>query len=241
MSPVSPKPPHAPADSSDRGGQAVVPRSRTLVLLGALFAQIALNPFISDLPLLGLAVQVGLVLAAVYVTADSKHHLCQGLALGLPALVAYLMLQVTGHQVLGWAAYAFALLLYLLVIRIMLARIFRAPVVTLDVIGMALCTYVLLGSLWTLFYLPVHNLDPGAFRDLATDGGGSATASLTYFSYVTLTTLGYGDIVPVSEVARSLAILEALTGTLFLAVLISRLVGAYSRSSYSNSSRTGRS
>ena len=50
---------------------------------------------------------------------------------------------------------------------------------------------------------------------------------MTYFSYVTLTTLGYGDIVPISPLARSLAVLEALTGVLFLAVLISRLVGSY--------------
>ena len=51
--------------------------------------------------------------------------------------------------------------------------------------------------------------------------------NLAYFSFVTLTTLGYGDIVPVAPLARSLAVLEALTGVLFMAVLISRLVGSY--------------
>jgi hypothetical protein len=57
-------------------------------------------------------------------------------------------------------------------------------------------------------------------------GKGEPTAVL-YFSFATLTTLGYGDIVPVSAIARTLATLEAITGQLYLAVLVARLVGLH--------------
>jgi len=88
---------------------------------------------------------------------------------------------------------------------------------------------VLIGSIFTIFYVPVVVFDPQAFSQPIIQNSSSPGSILTYFSFVTLTTLGYGDISPVSPIARSIAILEALTGTLFLAVLISRLVGASMR------------
>jgi voltage-gated potassium channel len=207
---------------------AVVRRSRVMVLLAALLLQIALAPLTDQVPLLDTMIQIGLVLAAIYTAADSRRHLRVGLALGIPSVIFNTIFLATGNVSWGWAAYFMALLLYAHVIKLLLAHIFRAKAVTLDIIGMALCTYVLLGALWTLFYLPVLTLNPEAFSFNVAPQPGENTAVLTYFSYVTLTTLGYGDISPVSQVARTLAILEALTGTLFLAVLISRLVGTYS-------------
>lgn len=207
---------------------AMMRRHRVLALLVALFLNIALTPLFDRLPWLDTLIQIALVLAAIYTAADTRRHLQQGLALGLPALILLTVFYLTGKMALGWAGYLMSLLLYLHVVKLLLAQIFRARAVTLDTIGMALCTYILLGALWTLFYLPVCQLNPEAFAFNHTPDQGEMTATLTYFSYVTLTTLGYGDISPVSQVARTLAILEALTGTLFLAVLISRLVGTYS-------------
>jgi len=209
----------------------LVQRSRVMVLLGALLMSIVLNPWIAHSPLLSHLTKVALIVAAVYTAADNKHHLGLGLGLGIPAVILLVSAQVSGNRDLGWVAYLLALFLYVHVIRLFLQHIFLAEIVTLDTIGMALCTYVLLGALWTLFYTPVLVLDPGSFIFNGPHPQGEEIAAvLTYFSYVTLTTLGYGDIVPVSEIARALAILEALTGTLFLAVLISRLVGTYSSS-----------
>ncbi|HPF70727.1 MAG TPA: potassium channel family protein, partial [Candidatus Krumholzibacteria bacterium] len=151
-----------------------------------------------------------------------------GAALAVPAVVLVVAGELTGSRVLQWAGYVFLLGLYLTIIRLMLQRIVRAPAVTLDEIALALCTYVLLGMLWMLFYVPLAADDPTRHFAFATPpAADDVNFALTYFSYVTLTTLGYGDITPISPLARSLAILEALTGVLFLAVLISRLVGAY--------------
>jgi hypothetical protein len=86
----------------------------------------------------------------------------------------------------------------------------------------AIVLYLLLGVMWAFAYAMLNVLLPNAF----TDGAGK-TPALTewiYFSFVTLTTVGYGDITPVARAARSLAMLEALVGQLYPAIIIARLV-----------------
>ncbi len=201
-------------------------RGRATVLLLALIGQILLTSLNANQYFLPSLYQGVVILAAMFVAADSRRHLIIGLSLGLPGIAITIIGDYHPHIILSWLAFVVISSLYLFIIRLMLMKIFKARVITIATIGYALCTYVLLGSVWTLFYAPVAKLDPQAFSQPITEGDGGAT--LIYFSFVTLTTLGYGDISPVSPLARSLAILEALTGTLFLAVLISRLVGAYS-------------
>jgi hypothetical protein len=105
----------------------------------------------------------------------------------------------------------------------------RSPRVTMDTIYGAACVYFMLGLLWTSFYRLVFIADPESFRLPDTDAAvavpGAANAWFGYFSMITLATIGYGDITPVSPAARSLAMLEGLTGQLYLAITIARLVG----------------
>ena len=85
--------------------------------------------------------------------------------------------------------------------------------------------YLLLGVAWAGIYELIGGIWPGAFRfSEAPRSRAELTASLAYYSFVTLTTMGYGDITPLHPAARSAAILEALTGQLFPAILIGRLV-----------------
>ncbi len=90
--------------------------------------------------------------------------------------------------------------------------------------------YLLLGLSWSFAYLLVAQLAPGAFflNNGTTTGHSLHGADAFYFSLITLSTVGYGDIIPVSNVARMLAAMEAITGSLFVAVLIARLVALYS-------------
>lgn len=96
-----------------------------------------------------------------------------------------------------------------------------------EAIAAALCAFLMLGMLWTLIYSLVYHLDPQAFggRDLRIGGESTEPGLGIYFSFVTLTTLGYGDVSPVSPPARTLATLEAIVGQVFLVVLVARLVG----------------
>lgn len=86
----------------------------------------------------------------------------------------------------------------------------------------AVAVYLLVGLIWARLYEVVEMVSPGAFR--IPEGETLNSANLTYFSFVTLATIGYGDIAPINIVARNLSVLEAIMGQLFLVILISRLV-----------------
>src|SRR5262245_53146208 len=175
-----------------------------------------------------------LVLAVVSVSKDRPWKIFT-LALGLPAAslgVVHVFVHVKELQIARHLLGA-AFLGY--VISVMLVVIFTRQRVTADTVCASLCIYLLLGVVWALGYSVVDALDDNAFlwtqettapRHRIRLGMGQSTAGL-YFSFATLTTLGYGDIVPLSPMARMLATLEAVTGQLFLAVLVARLVGMH--------------
>jgi hypothetical protein len=102
-----------------------------------------------------------------------------------------------------------------------LALVLRPGPVTTRRIQGAISVYLLLGFTWAQAYELVALWHPGAF---AMAFGGRTSNQWTYYSFVTLTTMGYGDIMPVHPLARALAVLEALTGQLYLAILLARLV-----------------
>lgn len=106
------------------------------------------------------------------------------------------------------------------------AQVYRRGPVTHHRIQGAVAVYLLLGLIWANAYEILHLVQPGAFSGVL---GAEPPVPQTwnYYSFVTLTTMGYGDIAPVHPVARSLAIAEALTGQLFLAVTLARLVALH--------------
>jgi len=110
------------------------------------------------------------------------------------------------------------------------ARVFRSGGINIYRIYGAVAVYILLGILWGHFYVVVYLLDPSSFYfDPSTQRGEPPISELIYFSFSTLTTLGLGDIVPVSPIARSMVALEALVGQLYPAVLLARLVTLYDK------------
>jgi len=123
---------------------------------------------------------------------------------------------------------AFTALLFCVVLAyLILARVFQQGQITFHRVMGAVTAYLFLGMAWAMLYEIIELNWPGAFQmpahSIATEGH-VARGNFFYFSFVTLTTLGYGDIVAVLPAARMLAVLEALTGQLFPAVLIARLV-----------------
>jgi Ion channel len=105
---------------------------------------------------------------------------------------------------------------------VVLAKVVRPGTITSHRIQGAVAVYLLLGLVWANAYEWTDLANPGAFTGAGASG--AQDASWIYYSFVTLTTMGYGDITPVHPVARSLAAAEALTGQLYIAILISRLV-----------------
>lgn len=136
--------------------------------------------------------------------------------IAVPGYWSAVLSHLIGVIFLGWTIY------------LILKLVFSARRVDFEVICASLCVYMLLGLLWALLYSLVETVLPGSFVIPTVDEGlshrdGGFSIAL-YYSYVTLTTLGYGEVNPVSDPARILAILEAILGQLFLVVLVARLV-----------------
>lgn len=141
------------------------------------------------------------------------------------AIVLFWVQQFMPSLGLGaWRAAAGVLAIGFLTVLVLL-QVFRDGPITLQRIQGAVAVYLLIGLTWANVYTLIEQLTPGAFQfSRPAASAAELLASFGYFSFVTLTTMGYGDILPVHPVARSAAILEALVGQLFPAILIARLV-----------------
>jgi hypothetical protein len=131
--------------------------------------------------------------------------------------------QIVVSQGLDLAAAASTVASCGLLSLVVLAQVFRPGPVTSYRVQGAVAAYLMLGLTWAAAYNTIGILSPGAFAGPTMDLGGGVS-SFVYFSFVTLTTVGYGDVTPVHPIARSLATLEALTGQLYPAILLARLV-----------------
>lgn len=122
------------------------------------------------------------------------------------------------------------LILTALAVVTLLRFVLRAPQVDTEVLCASVSAYLMLGVTWAAAYWLVASVTPEAFAFTTAIGAKQSMQGFNafYFSFVTLSTVGYGDITPLSPVARMLAALEAMTGLLYVAVLIARLVSVYS-------------
>ncbi|MGB7726571.1 MAG: potassium channel family protein [Candidatus Acidiferrum sp.] len=119
----------------------------------------------------------------------------------------------------------FSTIILLLYVRIVLLVMFRQGPVTWSRIQGGICAYLLLGMAWASAFNVVEQLHHGAFHFVTEPLNiDQLTSKLIYFSFATLTTVGFGDVLPVHPFARSLAIAEAIVGQLFPAILIGALV-----------------
>lgn len=174
------------------------------------------------------------LVAALVETVRSRHNAFWALALGLPAIVARVVAAflpdstTQNTTVLGLTVVFFMFLIWNL-----LHDLNAGERSTSERVYGALCAYVFIGLLFALIFAHLEYREPGSFtvsNDLLaaqTAGESSLFPVFTYFSFVTMTTLGFGDITPVAEHARTLAWLEALLGQLYLAVMVAGLVAIH--------------
>ena len=172
------------------------------------------------------------LIACLYLVSDKKKDLFIGIALAVPVLFTNWILIAFINQPVQAIIYGVCQLVF---IAYIVARIFQfliaARRVDAQMIYAALCLYLLFGLLWTLAYFVIALLDPGAINlvvDITNSDHHGTTQllhELIYFSFVTQTTLGYGDLLPVSGIARAFVITQALVGQIYVAVVIARLVG----------------
>ena len=167
--------------------------------------------------------------AAVLAVADRKRVLVIAVVLAIPAIAGRWINHFRPDLVPPAVFLVAGLVLIAFVVAQLLRFILRAPVVTVEVLCASISAYLMLGLMWTMAYWLVDRLTPGGAFSFNTNAGPHSMNGFTgfYFSFITLSTVGYGDITPVSRIARWLAAMEAMTGSLYVAVLIARLVALY--------------
>lgn len=191
------------------------------------------------------AFSVILVVAAILTICTESHFRLAGLVLGGPVIVFLAGLHVVpqhlaiGRQLVGrlWAVAFLGFTIVMIVRSVVTAR-----TVTWDTVTGAFAGYVLIAIVWTHIYCALDLVDPQAFtvaRSLRGMEGSplERQAVLEYFSFATLSTVGYGDVTPLSQPARSLACFEAICGQFYLAVLVAGLIGIRSTGMHSDQPR----
>jgi voltage-gated potassium channel Kch len=144
--------------------------------------------------------------------------------LGIPAVLIHVA-NVFHYLVrLETLATALGLMFLIFVTSVFIIGIVSMPTVTTDTLAGAVSAYLLVGITYGMAYGLVEQLHPGSFRDTVVPGHVFLPSEFMFFSFVTLTTVGYGDIIPWGPHARALAMIEAVTGIMYPAVLVGRLV-----------------
>lgn len=169
-------------------------------------------------------------LSAVPAVGGKRPTLIVALVLMTPALVATWAHHFWPHHVPELLSASAAVVFITFMIVHFFVFILRAPWVNAEVLCAAIATYLMMALLWGFAYTIVARLVPDAFR-LPLDPGPARPLTrfeALYFSFGTLTTVDYGDIVPTSNASRLLAMMEATTGVFYVTVLIARLVSHYS-------------
>jgi hypothetical protein len=166
-----------------------------------------------------------ILISGVYAVCEKRRSFYGIIAFAILAFIFSWMGDLLQPKPFEYLGETFGFLFLLSTVVAILAYLFKEKEVTADVIIGSVCGYFLLGLMWAFVYSLLEDACPGSFAH----GGGKLemTSDFTYFSFVTLTTLGYGDMVPVTNQAKSLAVVEAVTGQLYVAIIIARLMGIY--------------
>ena len=206
-----------------------IPRNAALLVF--LLALIVLSPSIVE-NVSGYVFELifdGILIAGVHSVGPSKHR-WPFLALTVAALVVRWGEHLSGVPALDVGALAITVLWLVYAIALLIGHMFQRRDVSVDTILGAVVVYLLIAVAFTLSFEIVELQNPGSFSGLPdglADARNELGSALMYFSLVCISTMGYGDIVPLSDIARPLSVLEGVTGQLYLAVMIARLVGLH--------------
>lgn len=207
---------------------------RFIPLFVLLIAFLVIHPFWGDGPREAVTFNIFLTLiiaAGVYAVGPEERRVVWALGLGVPWFFLIWSEPLTPNPFTDLASHIFAVLFYAYLAVNIFILSFSARRVIGDIVFGAISGYLLLGLIWASFFAMADAIAPNSFsvnaRLIAALGHEVNWRDLMFFSFTTLTTLGYGDITPVGPAVRMLASLEAVIGVLYIAFLISRLGALY--------------
>jgi len=201
-------------------------RRRFVILFVLLLALILVTPLVEGFVKLHIIWNIfltGIFVSAVYAISEKKRRVYIASLLALPMLVSvWSRYFVESNYVLVVGTLCGVVFFAYMIVNILLF-IYKQDEVTRDLITGAAVVYLLMAIMWVFIYRVVEIAHPGSFTITTTQIHDQMR--FIYFSLVTITTLGYGDIVPTTNLARSLATLEAVIGQLYLMTTVAWLVG----------------
>jgi len=202
-------------------------RDRYLFLLISLVLLLLISPlfeaFFELTTLLDISITI-IFLSSLYAIGKEEKNLRIAVGLLLPVVTAMWLTYFVHVPYLSLVGDCCLILFFAFTIIIILSRLFKEEKVTLDVIYSAFVSFMLIALMWAFIFDILEGLSPGSF--LVTEGQfEDSRIHFIYYSFVTITTVGYGDILPVSLSARAFSIVEMVVGQIFLIVLVARLVG----------------
>jgi len=150
-----------------------------------------------------------------------------GIGLVVAAVVLTILTFVFESSVMFYLTLVVGLIFLTISIGIAFNSVFLGTVVDVNKIIGAVCIYLMIGIIWAIFYFFLNVLKPGSFSGITTTAMQEQLSEFMYYSFVTLTTLGYGDIIPTEPLARTFSFLEAVLGQIYLTVLVAALVGMH--------------
>ncbi|MCP4576631.1 MAG: two pore domain potassium channel family protein [Deltaproteobacteria bacterium] len=208
---------------------------RTLLIL--LFTLAITDPILKEFGVYGLMlldiIFTVALLTALYSVSSNKSLLITGIILVVPIFILGLSSYAKTNFHLTLLVYTLAITFFVLVGISILIHIMAEERVTVDLIYGSACVYLIIGFAWAIAYGFIEMLLPGSFQIAGKVMGhpdllgqySFLNENLVYYSFVTLTTLGYGDITPLTGPAKTASALEAIVGQLYIALLVARLVG----------------
>jgi hypothetical protein len=192
-------------------------------------ALIVVGPFIAGFIRLKLFMNLFfsiIFITTIYAASQKKHHIIIAVSLMIPTLLAVWTEDNPVNNTVLTIGYICGLIVFAFAVISILVYVFSEQVVTRQTISAAVGVYLLLALMWTFIYRLLENLYPGSFA-IAHSKLLNAENLYLYFSLVTITTLGYGDITPIGGQVLSMAVLEAITGQIYLVVVVAWFVGMY--------------
>ena len=200
---------------------------RFLFLLISILLLLLLSPFLRGF--LSIKIMLDIFFSLVFISAvnaisSNKRNLVILSVLAIPMLLSIWIghfIEIQGLSITGSFS---GIIFFIYLIITLLRHVFRQERINREVIFAAIVVYLLMGVLWAYVYGTIESIQPNSFSRIK-DTMGDQRYLFLYYSFVTLTTLGYGDISPITPVASSMAILEAIIGQLYLVVQIAWLVG----------------
>ncbi len=215
-----------------RGSWPHIPRYSALLV--ALFLFLIVTPLL-PLSLRGwriVDVTISGVLIVGTLSVERRHLVPWAWGLAIPAVLLSGALHFYPSTALLFTSLAFRSTFLMLLFWVVITDVIRQRDITVDTLAGAACGYLLLGVFWAGVYAMLEVARPGSIAApdyVPNYGGDNAELSVwfIYFSFVTLTTLGYGDVTPATAAAGMIAAMEAVFGQLYVAVLIARLVAMH--------------